>query len=77
LVDIVTNATRRAIIGNLRPEGWRNIRRLMIHKKDQYIQLANLTDGNPYQDVAVPYATVIRQFGSGGRSMIAPRFYKD
>ena len=38
MVDILTNATRRALVGNLGKEGWANIPRLMIHRNNHYIQ---------------------------------------
>src|SRR4028118_2392410 len=43
LVDVVTNATRRALQAHLGPEGWRHIPRLMIHRPDQYLRLVCLT----------------------------------
>jgi hypothetical protein len=33
-VDILTNAVRRALTGNLQREGWQNFHRLMIHEND-------------------------------------------
>jgi hypothetical protein len=41
LVDIVVNATRRALIGNLREAGWRRIPTLMVHRREPYIQCLN------------------------------------
>ena len=50
LIDILVNAVRRALIGNLRFEGWRDIRRLIIHRRDHYINLMLLAGvGQPPQ----------------------------
>ncbi len=33
-VDILSNATRRALTGKLQKLGWKNIHRLMIHRNE-------------------------------------------
>ncbi|MEX2222860.1 MAG: DUF3800 domain-containing protein [Candidatus Rokuibacteriota bacterium] len=73
LVDILTNAVRRALTGRLLIEGWRDIRGLMIHRKRPYIQLVAL------RDAAVPssYEGVVRQFTDGGKLMLSPRFRRE
>ena len=72
IVDILTNAVRRALAGRLAISGWRDIRRLMIHRKEPYIQLVAL------RDAAVPssYESVVRHFTEGGKSMLSPRFLR-
>jgi hypothetical protein len=77
LVDIVVNATRRALVGALGEAGWRGIPRLMIHRKEPYIKFICLRqDGNDI--IRHPsYLRVVRQFfSSGGRLMLAPRFLR-
>ena len=37
IADILANATRRALAGNLAPEGYLPIRRLIIHRRHHYI----------------------------------------
>jgi hypothetical protein len=69
LVDILTNAVRRAIIGNLGIEGWGGIGRTMIHRKEHYIALVRL-DGVSQQPDNPSYAAVINHFWSGGKSML-------
>jgi hypothetical protein len=72
LVDIVTNATRRALHGNLRQEGWRDIPRLMMHRGEQYIKLVRLSQSSPYPS-SPPYAKVLLHgFAHIGRPMIPP-----
>jgi hypothetical protein len=73
MVDILTNAIRRALSGRLGKEGWQDIRRLMIHRKEPYIELVGL------RDAAVPstYEAVVRHFMDGGRSMLSPRFLRE
>ena len=34
-VDILTNAIRRTLTGNLQQEGWKNIHRLMVHRNSE------------------------------------------
>lgn len=72
LVDILTNATRRAFMGRLGIEGWKNIPRLMIHRKGQYIRIISL--GNVPENTRVPYMPVVRHFRRHGKDMVAPRF---
>ena len=71
MVDILTNAVRRAMTGRLKMAGWVDIRRLMIHRrKEPYIQLVALRDAmvpRSYEDVA-------RHFTEKGRLMLSPRF---
>jgi hypothetical protein len=45
LVDILVNATRRALVGNLQQNGWENIPRLMVHRTEPYIQFILLGEG--------------------------------
>jgi hypothetical protein len=74
LVDIVVNATRRALVGALGEADWRGIPRLMIHRKEPYIKFISLREG---ADIIrhPPYGQIVRQFfSSGGRLMLAPRF---
>lgn len=74
LVDIVAASVRRALMGNLGEAGWRDIPRLMIHRKEPYIKLVVWGEGN--DQVHQPaYSDVVRnQFSRGGKLMIAPRF---
>jgi len=45
-VDILTNAVRRALTGNLQREGWQNFHRLMIHGNDgPYISFVLFSEG--------------------------------
>lgn len=71
LVDIVTNATRRALMGRLDSSGWMSLPRLMIHNaRAQYIQLITLS-AQPIGRPQRPYAGVLANgFRSGGRSML-------
>ena len=71
LVDIVTNATRRALVGNLRKEGWNEIPTLMIHQNPQYIDFS-LLGADPMPGGKVAYADVEKHFRKGGRIMLPP-----
>lgn len=73
LVDIVTNATRRALVGNLRKEGWKEIPTLMIHQNPQYIDFS-LLGSDPIPNKRLSYSDVEKHFRSGGRIMLPPQF---
>jgi hypothetical protein len=86
LVDIVVTATRRALIGHLQRPGWAGIPGLMIHRAHEpYLRLIGFDQehtqgGKSYIDVShrVDYAEIVnKQFSTGGKSMLAPRFLKD
>jgi hypothetical protein len=71
MVDIITNATRRAIRGNLQEKGWGRIPQLMIHrgKKREYISLFSLQE-DPEPDRVYPYAAVLDAFRRNGRLLL-------
>lgn len=73
MVDILTNATRRALMGNLGIQGWGNIRRLMIHRPRHYIELITLLKPLPARREWL-YMPVLRHFSEAGKDMLAPRF---
>jgi hypothetical protein len=68
LVDIVTNALRRGLIGNLGEAGWLPLRSLMIHRADSYVRPVTLR----YKDeiVSRPVSAVLHRFREGGRTMV-------
>jgi hypothetical protein len=76
-VDIVTNAVRRSLTGNLQKEGWQNIHRLMIHDNDgPYISFVLYQEGG---DVihAARYTNVVNEgFSKDGRLMLTKRNLK-
>jgi hypothetical protein len=69
MVDILTNAIRRAAIDHLQEGGWKPIRELMIHRNEEpYIHVIGLGDGDG--TFVAPYAKVIHAFRTSGRSMV-------
>jgi hypothetical protein len=70
LVDILTNAVRRAFVGNLGIEGWGGIVQTMIHRKQHYITLIRLDGVSRPPDEQPYYAHVVRHFWSGGKQML-------
>ncbi len=71
LVDIVTNAVRRALVGNRAKTGWGEIPRLMIHRRQHYISVLALEGAaNPPQQY--PYMPVLQSFAANGRNMMVP-----
>lgn len=75
LVDIATNALRRALVGNLGEAGWLPLRGLMIHQHEVYVRPVGLHANN--RTLARPYSKVLNRFREGGRIMMAPRFRRD
>jgi len=65
LVDVLTNAVRRALTGKLQARGWAGISRVMIHRAGQTYVTAMAFD----DEVKEPTASVLRGLGKGGRSM--------
>jgi hypothetical protein len=71
LVDIVSNATRRALMDHLEKPGWSGVPRLMIHNsREQYVNLISLS-GPSESRPRRPYEKVLAHgFRSGGRSLL-------
>lgn len=70
LADIITNATRRALVGNLDRSGWINIPRLMLHAAGpHYVQMISLRNDEKGK-YKRPYASVLREFARTGRVML-------
>ena len=73
MADIAVNATRRALTGNLGIAGWRDIRRLMIHRPEHYIRVIALR-GARHRHEGAPNMPALRHFTGGGKDMLAPRY---
>lgn len=73
LVDIVTNALRRALTGNLGQHGWLPLRTIMIHRHDIYVRPVSLL----FEDrkLARPYSKTLQSFRNGGRNMLTDARY--
>lgn len=79
-VDILTNALRRSLVGNFKRDGWMPIRNLMIHKNKCYLSLTVFSSraSLSIRDLSnLPYAEVLRDFSSGGRSMLRSIDYRN
>ncbi len=68
IADILTNALRRALSARLRPDGWRPLGKLIIHRTEGALRLINLGPGEDV--VRTPYSPVINQLNRNGRSML-------
>ena len=72
-VDILTNAVRRALSGNLKKEGWQNIHRLMIHRNEPYISFVVFHEGTGVVHAA-SYTNIVHEgFSRDGRLMLTKR----
>lgn len=70
-VDILSNAIRRTLTGNLQRDGWKNLREVMIHRsEDAYIQFVLFGEGKDTIQRA-DYGKIVREgFTTGGKSML-------
>lgn len=72
LVDIVTNATRRALMGNLGKAGWVNIPLLMIGRREPHnISMVSFMPDVPTAH-NIPWARTMKHFSRFGRPMLKP-----
>jgi hypothetical protein len=72
LIDILTNATRRALRGNLQPEGWQEIATIMIARNPNTIQLLSL-DSNVPESMKLPYGKTMMAFHKAAKSMLTEK----
>ncbi|WP_315751461.1 MULTISPECIES: hypothetical protein [unclassified Bradyrhizobium] len=75
LVDILTNATRRALRGNLQPEGWQEIPSIMIARNPTTIRLLSLDSKIP-ESMKLPYGKAVMAFHKGAKSMLTEKSRK-
>jgi len=73
MVDIVTNALRRGLVGNLGEAGWLPLRGLMIHKSNIYVNPVGFFP--PGRQLARPLQGVMNKFRTGGRIMATPNLH--
>ena len=67
LVDIVTNALRRGLVGNLGEAGWLPLRGLMVHRSKVYVRPMSFL--SPDRVLAGSLLSVMNKFRTGGRIM--------
>jgi hypothetical protein len=72
-VDVLANATRRTLRGELQRDGWINIHRLMIHRDGTYIKFILYGLGPDIVQTAAYGAVVNEGFRNGGKSMFTRR----
>jgi hypothetical protein len=73
LVDILSNAIRRTLRGELDRIGWINIRKLMIDRNETYIKFVIYGPG-PDVELPAAYGTTVNEgFHSGGRPVFTRR----
>jgi len=77
LVDIMVNASRRALVGTLGVAGFANISQLMIHRRGPCLKFLLLKDNASAVIKNPAYAGIVkRYFSGGGRTMLSPRFLR-
>jgi hypothetical protein len=73
LVDILCNATRRALRCELDPTGWTNLHKLMVDRNGTYIKFP-LFQAGPDVVLNAAYGAIVNEgFRSGGRPMFTHR----
>jgi hypothetical protein len=72
LVDILVNAVRRALVGNLQPDGFAPIASLMTSVRGQCLPLLVLNIGQPRRPKSPYEAIILKYFKKGGRSILLP-----
>lgn len=73
VADILTNAIRRSLSGNLQISGWDPIRSIMVNRRGGCLRLVNLGPASKLLGDR-SYAPVARRFMFGGRSMLPANF---
>ena len=69
MVDVLTNAVRRALTGRLGTRGWEGVSGIMIHRREPtYVHAMGFGSSRPVVDAHA--AQVLRRLGRGGRSML-------
>jgi hypothetical protein len=68
LVDIITGATRRAMVGNLQKPGWHRIPTIMLDRDRSYIGMHRLQKDFD-ESIPLPYDNVLNAFREGGREL--------
>jgi hypothetical protein len=72
-VDILANATRRLLRGDLEREGWASMHKLMIHRPESCIKFILFREG-PNVVQRADYAAVVNDgFGKNGKQMYTLR----
>jgi hypothetical protein len=71
MVDVLTNAIRRALSGNLREEGWYSISKLIPKMREKHqVQMLCFADEGATR--SVPYARVIRKLDRYSKRLLMP-----
>ena len=72
-VDVLANATRRLLRGDLEREGWSNMHKLMIHRPENYIKFILFRDG-PNLVQGAEYGAIVNEgFMKNGKQMLTRR----
>ena len=74
LVDVIANAVRRALDGNLQPEGWKGIGALMVQRPLQSIPFLLLEDkpgvqGRP-RKIIHPFSTIVAELSKDNKPIL-------
>lgn len=76
LADIVTNAIRRALHGNLQIDGWRDLGRLMVETEKGKNTLKMLVLHKAAVRKGQPYGAIFRHFDKQSKPMLSPKFLR-
>jgi hypothetical protein len=73
LVDILVNAVRRALVGNLKSEGFGSIASLMMTDRRKCLHLLALSKEKQGRQKSPYDPIILKYFKKGGRSILLPR----
>ena len=74
LVDIVVNAIRRALHGNLQVSGWRDLGRLMVSPEKGKNAMKMLALHNDAARIPIAYSGIIKHFDKMSKPMVDAEF---
>jgi hypothetical protein len=74
LADIVTNAIRRALHGNLQVDGWGDLGKLMVKNEKGKNSLEMIVLHNEVVQKRLPYGAIFRHFDKQSKPMLSPKF---
>ena len=76
LADIVTNAIRRALHGNLQMDGWGDLGKLMVETEKGKNTLTMLLLHNDAVPKGRPYGAIFQHFDKQSKPMLNPKFLR-
>lgn len=71
LVDVLTNALRRALVGNLQESGWGCLPDIVIRTKEESFRFILFSDEKDFKRPNAPYLTAYKKLAHGRKVMLS------